>query len=460
MKNTIITLLLLTAFFSQAQVGIGVAPENIEPSAQLEVKSTSKGFLPPRMLAAERDAINNAVAGLIVFCTNCGYSGELQVYNGATWSNFSGNTSAGVGETIPTVTTTAISAITGTSANSGGTITATGGVAITSKGICWSIAHNPTLSNMGTLNEGSSPFTNSITGLTIGTTYYVRAYATNTIGTAYGDEVSFTTLSLPIIAATTTASQIIKTTATSGGDITSEGAANVTSRGVVWSTASEPTIALTTKTIDGIGIGAFTSSITGLTAGTLYYVRAYATNSFGTSYGNELSFTTGVIDIGDSYQGGIIAYLFQSGDNGYVAGETHGLIAATADQSNGIQWYYWSYIATGATGTAIGTGLANTNAIIAIQGGTATYYAAGIARNYTGGNYNDWYLPSLDELTKLYQNIGQGSALGNVGGFVDSWYWSSSEINMYSSWFLEFQGGNRYENAKSDRRNVRAIRSF
>jgi uncharacterized protein (TIGR02145 family) len=120
----------------------------------------------------------------------------------------------------------------------------------------------------------------------------VRSYATNAIGTVYGAETSFTTLGAPTLAATTAASAIAGTTATSGGDITSDGGSEVTARGIVWGTTPDPTIALTTKTTDGTGTGVFTSSLTGLTAATLYYVRSYATNAIGTSYGAEISFTT------------------------------------------------------------------------------------------------------------------------------------------------------------------------
>jgi hypothetical protein len=91
---------------------------------------------------------------------------------------------------------------------------------------------------------------------------------------------------------TTAASVITSSTASSGGSITTDGGAAITARGVCWSTSANPTIALSAKTNDGTGIGSFSSSITGLDAGTLYYVRAYATNSVGTAYGSEVSFTT------------------------------------------------------------------------------------------------------------------------------------------------------------------------
>ena len=106
--------------------------------------------------------------------------------------------------------------------------------------------------------------------------------------------------------------------------------------------------------------------------------------------------------IGDSYQGGVVFYIFEDGETGYIAGETHGLIAAVADQSSIIRWYNGSYVTTGATGTAIGTGSANTDAIILAQGATETSYAAGLARAYTGGGYTDWFLPSKDELNLMY----------------------------------------------------------
>ena len=194
----------------------------------------------------------------------------------------------------PTVTTDNATNITQTTATSGGNVTSDGGASVTARGVCWSTSSNPTLANSHTTDgTGTGTFVSSITGLTENTTYYVRAYATNSVGTAYGNEITFATLLEPITPTVTTdnATNITQTTATSGGNVTSDGGASVTARGVCWSTSSNPTLA-NSHTSDGTGTGTFVSSITGLTENTTYYVRAYATNSVGTAYGNEISFTT------------------------------------------------------------------------------------------------------------------------------------------------------------------------
>jgi hypothetical protein len=257
MKQLLIALSLLITIVTNAQVGVGVVTP--ETSAMLEVKSTSKGLLPPRMTNAQKLAITNPVAGLIIWCSNCGTSGgEIQVYNGTTWTNM-------------------------------------------------------------------------------------------IVGNA-----------------------------------------------------------------------------------------------------------SGTIAIGDYYGGGKVAYILQPSDPGYVAGQVHGLIAATFDQSLGtaVQWFNGSYTTTNATGTAIGTGSANTTAIINSQGNTGSY-AAKLCRDYRGGGNTDWYLPSKDELIKLILSKVA------IGGFsANSNYWCSSESSINFSWMYYTSNDSFLETFKANLAHVRAVRSF
>ena len=201
--------------------------------------------------------------------------------------------------TTPTVATHGVSNITSNSASVSSSVSSNCGVI--SRGFCYSVSSNPTISGQHTIDgSGAGDFTRALSGLMPGTTYYVRAYATNAAGISYGDEVSFTTLVLQVPSVITdTVTNIDSITATCGGEVTDDGGANVIARGVCWSTSHNPTIA-DSHTTDGIGTGSFTSNITGLTAGTTYYVRAYATNSEGAAYGNEVSFTTPVFICGTS----------------------------------------------------------------------------------------------------------------------------------------------------------------
>jgi|WetSurMetagenome_2_1015567.scaffolds.fasta_scaffold00496_7 uncharacterized protein (TIGR02145 family) len=193
---------------------------------------------------------------------------------------------------VPDLTTKTVTEITKVSAASGGNVTEENGSSVTARGICWATSTNPTTSDNKTSDgTGTGAFTSSITGLLPGTTYYVRAYATNTTGTGYGNEISLTTNPDLSTLTTTAVSTITNISAASGGTISKDGGAGITVRGICWSKIQNPTTD-NNKTTNGTGTGIFISSATGLKGSTTYYIRAYAINSVGTAYGNELSFTT------------------------------------------------------------------------------------------------------------------------------------------------------------------------
>ncbi len=197
---------------------------------------------------------------------------------------------------LPTITTSPVTKISTNKAVSGGNISSDGGGPVTARGVCYSTFRDPLVSdNKTSEGTGVGLFTSSLTNLLPNTKYYVRAYATNSAGTAYGMNDSLTTLSSLSIPTVTTnsASSVLVTTAVSGGNVILWGGSDVIAKGVCWNTLGNPTIA-DNKTADGTDIGSFASTLTGLVKSTKYFVRAYATNSQGTGYGNEISFTTQV----------------------------------------------------------------------------------------------------------------------------------------------------------------------
>ena len=160
---------------------------------------------------------------------------------------------------------------------------------------------------------------------------------------------------------------------------------------------------------------------------------------------SDLSEATASFTIGQSYHGGIIFYIDNTGQ--------HGLIAATVDQGTGISWKRGANVVTGASGTARGTGASNTAAIIAALGNKGNY-AALLCSRYKVGAYTEWYLPSKVELNLMY---AKKAIIGNFGA---SNYWSSSEVSKGKAWDQEFGGGFQFKDNKKFTLNVRAISSF
>ena len=198
-------------------------------------------------------------------------------------------------EERPVVITADVTEITLYSVKCGGGVSDGGGAVVVERGVCWNTSANPTVLDFCTKDgSGLGTYISNISGLEYGTTYYVRAYAVNANGVVgYGEEVSFTTLDklLPIVTTATEVKDITVSSAVCGGEVTFDGNVAVTARGICWSTTQNPTIE-DNKTTDGSGMGRFTSNIPDLSINTQYYVRAYATNEIGTSYGDEVSFMT------------------------------------------------------------------------------------------------------------------------------------------------------------------------
>ncbi|MEI6124036.1 MAG: hypothetical protein WCQ95_10470 [Bacteroidota bacterium] len=362
--------------------------------------------------------------------------------------------------TVPTVTTDAITNITGTTATSGGNVTSDGGMPIIENGVCWSTTSGPTIADSRTIDGAAvGTFISSVTGLTISTTYYVRAYATNGMGTAYGNEVSFTTNAAGIPSVSTLAVlNMIGAIAEGGVNVVSDNGNPLTALGLVWATTTGPTITTNVgMTNDGTLTGTYYPLMTNLSIGTTYYVRAYATNSAGTAYGTEVVFTEAAATIGQYVSGGLIyGNVFSIDGTGL-----HGLIAdpwgfGTSD---------WGCTGTyaGANGTAIGTGQANTTAIVAdittnacVSASPTAAYAAQIS-TWLGP---DWYLPSKDEFDLLWTNRVAAGVDANLSPAFP--FWSSSEVNTSTATPVWYFDGTTWVNtgAKTDLYTVWPIRGF
>jgi uncharacterized protein (TIGR02145 family) len=194
------------------------------------------------------------------------------------------------------VTSTSVTGLTTIQVTFNAEVNSQGGGTVTERGAVWNTSGNPTVnSNRVPSGFGTGVYTANLTGLSANSNYYVRAYAVNPFGFSYGLEFPFSTLT-GLVTLTTNNVFSQGTTATTGGNITDSGGSIIIERGVVWNTNGNPTI-LDNKTTDGIGTGLFTSFLVGLIPNTTYYLKAYAINSAGIAYGNQITFTTAAVTI-------------------------------------------------------------------------------------------------------------------------------------------------------------------
>jgi len=240
--------------------------------------------------------------------------------------------------------------------------------------------------------------------------------------------------------------------AESGGNVTSDGGSVITGRGVCWSQDQDPTID-NDHISQGGGDGSFRCNITGLKSDTKYYLRAYAVNITGISYGEVIDFKTDSFRIGLFYEGGKIFYIDPSGE--------HGLISALSDYQSNVPWYSSSFTGTLAMGNELGEGKFNTARIVNELG--EGEYAAYVCYSLSLSGYHDWYLPSFRELILMFENRDI------IGGFGNECYWSSTQSKNYEATRIYWVGAkalsflNGYiviSQGKLELYRVRPIRSF
>jgi len=260
-----------------SQVAINADGSNANSSALLDLKSNNKGLLPPRMTHVDMSLIPNPADGLIVYCTDCGEDGNgvLSIFMGGDWKTLTSNClkplAPTIKQSVPFTTT----------------------IVWDWQGVPYATGYKWNSTNdFASSIQMDTMTTKTETGLACNTAYTRYVWAYNSCGNSVPSTMSQTTLTCSVPTLTTTAASSIGTaTATSGGYIIGDGGSPVTTRGVCWGTSPNPTIA-NSKTTDGAGMGIFVSSLTGLTDNTTYYLRAYATNSNGTGYGNGIMIKT------------------------------------------------------------------------------------------------------------------------------------------------------------------------
>jgi hypothetical protein len=311
-------------------------------------------------------------------------------------------------------------------------------------------APSPNISNGNPIKIGNNWFND---GAYIGKVddigIWNRALTQQEITNLYNSQLpTQTSLCLPTIT-TNTPSSIGIDSVIVGGNITNDGGSSIVLRGVCYSTTPNPNMG-NMRTEDGSGVGSFSTILRNLNPSTTYYVRSYAKNSNGVVvYGDEVSISTMSSPlIGSNYAGGIVFYVDSTG--------AHGLVCAPYDQGS----FSWGCVNTFiSSNNNIGSGLSNT--INIISGCNDAPIAASICYDLVLNGYSDWFLPSLNELQTMFNNLLWIQQFP-IGGFSFTNYWSSSQHDISSAYYVGFgNGGSVWHNSKYNfLQPVRAIRSF
>ena len=327
-----------------------------------------------------------------------------------------------------------------TSATFRGTIVNDGGSNITERGFCYSLTPSPTTANSKISNgTGTGAYFSNVSALKIGTKYYVKSYAINSIGTFYSSEKSFTTNNGVITLNTNAISSLTAISATCGGNVLSDGGGvTVTSRGVCWSTSANPTIA-DSKSTSGNGTGSFSVSMTQLSPATTYYIRAFATNSVGTVYGNQISGTTqnGIISLTTNSVTAIRVNSATCGGNVLSDG---GGVTVT---SRGVCWSTSANPTIADSKSTSGNGLGSFTCSISGLSKATTYYIRSFATNSVGTVYGNQYTittaPAIGDnylggkLAHILSWSETGYVSTEIHGYIAAPYDQGSNIDWYSA---------------------------
>jgi len=330
---------------------------------------------------------------------------------------------------LPDVTTKDATVNSNNSAILNGEVKSFGTSIVTRRGFCYSTSPNPDFSsNTVSVGSGDGIFNIEITGLVRNQDYYVKAFAENSKGVVFGVQKTFTTTNisnnLPVIS-TVGVTNATSSSASSGGIITSDGGSSIIEKGVCWSQSPNPTIALPTKTSNGSGISTFTSSVFNLNPNTSYYLRAYATNSNGTSYGNEVVFST------TDYEGVTIGGQIWMAKNLSVPRYSNGdLIPQVSDPTQ------WVNLTTGAW-----CWCNNDSVNYSQYGRLYNWYAVNDPRGLAP---QGWHISTEQEWNVLSNYLGGNSVSGGKLKEAGTSHWNSPNLGATnSSGFTALPGGRR-----------------